>query len=95
MTYFRSCASYTPSTDCILGSGLNSSHRIVPLCPGVGNTFSTSSSANIADNCAAHSSVHVYAGHVNEKYSITSTVYSNSFGNFILSGSEDGKVRIV
>ena len=47
------------------------------------------------NNNPASDNVYCYTGHINEKYTIRSTIYSNNFGNYILSGSEDGKVRCI
>ena len=44
---------------------------------------------------AIDSAIHCYTGHLNERYSISSSVYSNKFGSFIMSGSEDGKVKLL
>ena len=89
----RSYASYTPNGSCILASTLNSTHRIIPINRNSENnsTVAATTSNNIASS--ANPNVYCYTGHVNEKYTMNSTVYSNSFGDFVLSGSEDGKVR--
>ena len=83
----RSCASYSPNAEYILASSLNSSHRLIPIggeAAAAGNGGASGGSELIC-----------YSGHVNEKYSISSSIYSNPHGDFILSGSEDGKVRSV
>ena len=78
----RSCTSYTPNPDFILASSLNSTHRIIPL-------HNTTDTLNSVTPTGA---VHQYIGHKNDKFSVTSSIYNNSFGNFLLSGSEDGLV---
>lgn len=92
-TICRSYASYTPNGSGILASTLNSTHRIIPInrTSENNNTTAATTSNNVASSNNSH--VYCYTGHVNEKYTMNSTVYSNSFGDFVLSGSEDGKVR--
>lgn len=104
----RSCAGYTPNASYILASSLNSTHRLIPLDYNQPQTASDSSISDqqeqergdgIADVASTAGSmtessrpVVQYTGHLNEKYSISSRIWSTAQGNYLLSGSEDGLV---
>ncbi|KAJ1420500.1 WD40-repeat-containing domain protein [Ochromonadaceae sp. CCMP2298] len=99
------CASYSPNGDYVLASSLNSSHRLIPLrdqppqsrsqsqsqSQGPSHSHSSASASARVRVRASGSGCFSYTGHRNEKYSVQSQVYSNTHGDYILSGSEDGK----
>jgi WD40 repeat protein len=87
----RSCVSYTPNTDYVLASSLNSTHRLIPLNNGTPEPIGAECQTHSAD--ATNSTVLQYEGHRNEKYSVASRICCTSRGDFLVSGSEDGKVQ--
>lgn len=78
-------ASYSPNAKYLLASCFNNEHRLIPI---------HNNHLNINDD-SYRKKFYSYIGHMNEKYSIQSLLYSNpSIGNYIYSGSEDGMVLI-
>jgi WD40 repeat protein len=90
--FCRSCVSYTPNADYVLASSLNSTHRLIPLNNGTPGPAAAECQTNIADG--TNSTVLQYEGHRNEKYSIASRICCTAHGDYMVSGSEDGKVRL-
>lgn len=68
----------------MLASSLDSTHRL----------FSTGLYDNSLGSGAWNKPevIRSYSGHTNSRYSIFSALYSNSSGNYVISGSEDSKV---
>ena len=83
----RSCVSYSPNSQFILASSLDNTHRLFPS-----QLYDQSLGTGTWTKIDALRS---YTGHVNSRYSVFSTLYSNVYGNYVLSGSEDNKVSVL
>jgi hypothetical protein len=79
--------------DFVLASSLNSTHRLIPLNNGTAHSTDAECLNHNAD--LTQSTVLQYEGHRNEKYSIASRICCTTRGDFLVSGSEDGKVRLL
>ena len=88
---YSASATYSPNAQYVLTSCFNSEHRLIPLHKKSYHSDSGGGGGGgVVDN-----KLHVYRGHVNQRFSVQSRIYSSAaFGSFILSGSEDGKVLV-
>jgi hypothetical protein len=88
---YSASATYSPNAQYVLTSCFNSEHRLIPLH----KKSYRSDSGGGGGGVVVDNKLHVYRGHVNQRFSVQSRIYSSAaFGSFILSGSEDGKVLV-
>ena len=89
---YSASATYSPNAQYVLTSCFNSEHRLIPLHK---KSFHSDSGGVGGGGVVVDNKLHVYRGHVNQRFSVQSRIYSSAaFGSFILSGSEDGKVLV-
>eukprot|EP01034_Spumella_vulgaris_P024025 gene24025-30321_t len=92
-----SCISYTANSRYILATSLDSSHRLHSCdLNGENEAFVRQQQAISRDPLqpVKQDAVRSYSGHVNNKFSVQSTVFQSANRSYLLSGSEDNKVHI-
>jgi len=92
---YSASATYSPNAQYVLTSCFNSEHRLIPLHKKSFHSDSGGVVVGGGGGAVVDNKLHVYRGHVNQRFSVQSRIYSSAaFGSFILSGSEDGKVLV-
>jgi WD40 repeat protein len=95
LLFFRSCISYSPNSRYILASSLDSKHRLHSCdLSGDNDVLIRRQQQASRDPLqpVRQDAVRTLSGHVNNKFSVQSTLFSNAGRSYVLSGSEDSKV---